>query len=257
MTIEEMRKHEWIVSWSGGKDSTATILLMLENKVPIKKIIYVRMQWTEEIPATLPIMTEFVDRAIERFEQIGLNVELHKTEPLKDLTKKTYTERTKRKYKIGKPYGVSSFMRGGCKATDQKQKTIASVNTKGEYEMIGYAADETQRLHRLDDKRQSIMLELGIRENDTYSICRKYNLLSPLYDLGITRDGCFFCPNVKQNEINLVVNSRPDLYNEIVEMIETTLSYHDNPQVLARNNNWVKYYMQKQFEKDQITFFEC
>lgn len=27
MSIEEMRLHEWVVSWSGGKDSTATIIL--------------------------------------------------------------------------------------------------------------------------------------------------------------------------------------------------------------------------------------
>lgn len=39
MTLEEMKQHEWDVSWSGGKDSTATIILMHENNIPIKKII--------------------------------------------------------------------------------------------------------------------------------------------------------------------------------------------------------------------------
>ena len=26
MNIEEMKQHEWSISWSGGKDSTATVI---------------------------------------------------------------------------------------------------------------------------------------------------------------------------------------------------------------------------------------
>ena len=36
MTLEEMRKHEWAINWSGGKDSTATIIAC------IKKVYCVR-----------------------------------------------------------------------------------------------------------------------------------------------------------------------------------------------------------------------
>lgn len=73
MSIEEMRKHEWVVSWSGGKDSTATIILCHKYGIPIKKIIYVRMMYNEELPATLPVMVEFVDRAKEVFESWGVS----------------------------------------------------------------------------------------------------------------------------------------------------------------------------------------
>ena len=54
MTIDEMRLHKWTVSWSGGKDSTATVILMHENNIPIEKIIYVRMMYDDKLPATLP-----------------------------------------------------------------------------------------------------------------------------------------------------------------------------------------------------------
>ncbi len=76
MPLEEMRRHEWVVSWSGGKDSTATILLMHKYGVPIKQIIYVRMMFDDELPATLPIMTEFVDRAAGIFTSWGYDVRI-------------------------------------------------------------------------------------------------------------------------------------------------------------------------------------
>ena len=49
MSIEEMREHEWEVPWSGGKDSTATILLMLEYGIPIRQVNHVRMMWDGDI----------------------------------------------------------------------------------------------------------------------------------------------------------------------------------------------------------------
>lgn len=57
MTVDEMKGHEWSVSWSGGKDSTATIILMQEYGVPIKNITYVRMMYDDKTPATLPGQT--------------------------------------------------------------------------------------------------------------------------------------------------------------------------------------------------------
>ena len=66
--IEEMKQHEWSISWSGGKDSTATVILCHEYGIPIKEIIYVRMMYDEELPATLPVMTDFVDNAVKVFE---------------------------------------------------------------------------------------------------------------------------------------------------------------------------------------------
>lgn len=93
MTIEEMRQHEWVVSWSGGKDSTATIILMHEYNIPIKEIIYVRMMFNNELPATLPIMTNFVD-ASKKFLKVGdIKSRLsHRLEVLKILAKKFFIE---------------------------------------------------------------------------------------------------------------------------------------------------------------------
>lgn len=201
MTIEEMRKHEWVVSWSGGKDSTATILLMHENQIPIKEIIYIRMMFDDDLPATLPLMTDFVDRASEVFRSWGYKVSIIPSDKtaLQLMSNKyqrsSYTDRN------GKYYGVTAFIRGSCNLTGVKVKTINRVMPNDCFEMIGYAADEDKRIHRLNcSNKYSIMVQLGIKEEETFDICKTYDLLSPLYELKAPRDGCWFCPNASKRE---------------------------------------------------------
>lgn len=240
MSIEEMRKHEWVVSWSGGKDSTATIILCHKYGIPIKKIIYVRMMYNEDLPATLPVMVEFVDRAKEVFESWGYPMEIVKgVQTAQDFMNKVYFK-SKYEYKNGNPYGVCAFCRGACKFTGVKTATIKKCSSGAvDYEMIGYASDEEERLIRLTDKKQSIMVTLGIKEADTFELCTEYNLLSPLYGRGFGRDGCWFCPNAAKAERAYLVKNHPELIREIVYMIEmcgydvSTLSYR---------NHWVEDY---------------
>lgn len=240
MSIEEMRKHEWVVSWSGGKDSTATIILCHKYGIPIKKIVYVRMMYNEDLPATLPVMVEFVDRAKEVFESWGYPVEIVKgVQTAQDFMNKVYFK-SKYEYKNGNPYGVCAFCRGACKFTGVKSATIKKCSSGDvDYEMIGYASDEEERLIRLTDKKQSIMVTLGIKEADTFGLCTEYNLLSPLYGRGFGRDGCWFCPNAAKAERAYLVKNHPELIKEIVYMIEMC-GYDVSP--LSYRNHWVEDY---------------
>lgn len=239
MNIEEMRQHEWTISWSGGKDSTATVILCHEYGIPVKEIIYVRMMYNDEFPATLPVMTDFVDNAVKVFESWGYKVRVVKSiKTAKQLIEAKYN-RSRYEDKNGKFYGVTAFYRGFCKFTDVKMKTISSLS-KSDYEMIGYASDELDRLHRLTDKKCSIMAELGINEQDTFEICRKYNLLSPLYDLGFKRDGCWFCPNASKFERQYIKDHYPQLVKKIYDMIEMCDYCIDG---LENRNTWCAQYL--------------
>ena len=228
MTLEEMREHEWVVSWSGGKDSTATILLMREHGVPIKEIIYIRMLYDKETPATLPIMTDFVDEAKKTFEAWGYKVRLvYPDKTAVDLMNATY-KKSKYPDRIGKQYGITAFMRQMCKLEGPKEKAIKSAINSEDYQMIGYAVDETERHKKLGDKKQSIMVALGIYEEQTFDICRKYNLLSPLYELGMRRDGCWFCPNARKKEREYLRANYPQLVQSINQSINQSIHYGIN-----------------------------
>ena len=246
MNIEEMRKHEWIVSWSGGKDSTATIILMHEHGVPIKEIIYVRMMYDDTLPATLPVMTDFVDKAKSVFEDWDYSVRIVPSRKTVVQEINSVYTRSKREGRNGKKHGISSFCRGKCVMTRCKTDTIHRAMPKSnEYQMIGYAADETKRHKSLGGYKQSIMLELGILEKDTYEICKKYGLLSPLYELGFARDGCWFCPSAAKKERNYIRKNHPDLVEKIYamcDMCEFDISY------MAKGgmNHWVEdWYIEK------------
>lgn len=252
MTIEEMRQHEWTISWSGGKDSTATVILCHEYGIPIKEIIYVRMMYDDTLPATLPIMTEFVDRTINTFESWGYQVRVVPSiKTAKQMINRVY-RRSKKEERNGKYYGVTAFMRGMCTFTSVKQQTIDKL-ALDEYQMIGYASDEEARLHRLTDSKQSIMATLGITEIAAFEICKKYNLLSPLYEMGMPRDGCWFCPNAGAKERKILRESRPDL----IEKIDAMISMCDYDIVGTKTrNNWVRDHFRRLEYGEQMHIFD-
>lgn len=256
MTLDEMREHEWYVSWSGGKDSTATIILMREHNIPIKKITYVRMMWDDTTPATLPIMTEFVDRASEVICGWGYDLQIIPSiKTAKEVAMETFKNPRKLFERKGKMVGISNFIRGCCRFSGVKVKTIKKNQPKDEYEMIGYASDEHLRTHRLGGKKQSILVTLGIDEEECFGICQKYDLLSPLYSLGTGRDGCWFCPNAPKRERHRLRTERPDLYAHILWMIGITSEWWTQP-YFTSVNGWCKDYVEEHMDDDQLSLFK-
>ena len=53
-------KH--IVSWSGGKDSSAMLIRMVEEGMPIDDIVFIKVMATPTLGAELPEMYEYIDK---------------------------------------------------------------------------------------------------------------------------------------------------------------------------------------------------
>lgn len=240
MSIEEMRKHEWIINWSGGKDSTATIIACIKYGVPIKEINYVRMMYDDEICATLPVMTKFVDECIGLFRYV-YNI---KVNVIKSITCKEYVcdkiyFRSKHPELNGKRYTLACLTRGMCQFQQCKEKALQSINTN-EYEMIGYAIDESKRYGRLKHPYQeSILCTLGITEFKAFDICKRNDLLSPLYNLGIKRDGCWFCPSSSKKQIDYIKTKYP----ELVDIMYEEFSHREQNFLYPKRSTWIKEYM--------------
>lgn len=155
------------ISWSGGKDSTASIILAHENDIPIRQINYCRIMWNKYIPADLPEMYDFTEHAIEIFKTWGYKVNV--------LTPKTAVELAYKKYqksitpeRNGKFYGVTAFCRGHCRMTSCKQSIL---NKDNRISIVGIAADETERLNRLKLNGNISLLErYNIKEKETFEI---------------------------------------------------------------------------------------
>lgn len=183
------------VNWSGGKDSTCAVLKHLESGNEVVAVCYVPM-FDEETPLLLKEHYDFLHYAASQLRQRGAQVYfVHGQSYTHFVTHVT----TRGKYK-GKIFGFPCYLAGRCnfqKASKYKALTSFMAPVWYDFEDIGIAFDETARQAQLTEKKRSILCELGIDERTAQEICRENGLLSPLYNLGIKRDGCTLCPHAK------------------------------------------------------------
>lgn len=228
--MEERKKN--IVSWSGGKDSTATVILAHEHGIPIDEIVMAVLWFDKErgIPAILPPHWEFITKVAKpKFEEWGYKVTFvdgkydywawfHRT--IKNSPKKP--ERN------GKKYGF--LIAGLCGMTSAKQWALREIKKRysgDEYVSLqGIAIDETERLNRLHKRGDAISLleNYCMAEEEAKDLCANYGLLSPIYSIpAIKRDGCWFCPNSRLAQQAYCKVNFPELWNELQK-----LSQEDN-----------------------------
>ena len=84
------------VGWSGGKDSTATVLLHLERGDKVKAVCYIPM-FTKEIPLILKDHYQFILNTADYFRSLGAEVYI--------VTGITYVEYVLRRATRGKNKG--------------------------------------------------------------------------------------------------------------------------------------------------------
>lgn len=214
---------KYIASWSGGKDSTASILLAHEQKEPLDLILFSEVMFTKEISGELPEHIDFIkNKCIPLFESWGYEVKiLH--------SKLNYMDLFLREPIRGKRYGRglrSGFpMAGKCQINKScKIEPIRKFLKELEEEYVQYlgiAQDEPKRLARLDGNKVSLLEKYGYTEKMAFELCKKYDLLSTVYDF-TSRGGCWFCPNARDSELGYLRKNHRDLWNKLLELEETS-----------------------------------
>lgn len=192
---------KYIASFSGGKDSAATVILAHEHKEPLDIIIFSEVMFDENISGELPEHIDFVKNiAFPLFEKWGYKtIILHADKTYMDVFNHISTRGRSQGKRSGFP------MTGKCSINrDCKVKPINDFLKKidGEFmQYIGIAEDEPKRLERLRGTNKISLLEkYGYTEEMAFDLCRKYGLLSPTYEFS-KRGGCWFCPNARKKRI--------------------------------------------------------
>lgn len=251
-------------SWSGGKDSTASIILEHIHGLPRSKIIMSEVMFDKKrnISGELPEHMEWVhNTAIPLFRSWGYEVDILRADTdYLDLFFHT-VEKTKIPERKGKLVG---FVLGGmCAANrDLKIKPINAFykNVKDDFiQYVGIAADESNRLERLHGtNRVSLLEKYGYTEQMAYNLCEKFGLLSPTYKHN-KRGGCWFCPNVPIKEHARTKTLYPELWEELrrlsktPNMISQCFKYK---KTFAEVDRDVDIYLNNlEFEKSQLTLF--
>lgn len=222
-----------ILSWSGGKDSTASAILLheliSEGLVSIRRsdveLVFVEVMYCNKrgISAENPQHIEFVHMAKKRFEEeFGFKVTILRSDRdylscfnhVMDRAIK-YPENIGRRY--GFPLNSRCVIQRDCKLRPMKQYLEQITDDYIQY--LGICADEPQRLAAMHKKANtfSLLEQYGIVEKRAYEMCENYNLLSPTYELSF-RGGCWCCCNSKIAENAAIKRTMPSVWNEFVSL---------------------------------------
>lgn len=207
---------KYIASWSGGKDSTASIILAHEHGEPLDEIIFSEVMFDENISGELPEHIEFIHKTSKIFESWGYKVVILHSD--KTYLTQFYHIRTRGNH-VGMMSGFP--MQGRCEINSRcKVKPIKEYQKRlnGDFiNYVGIAIDEPKRLARLDSCSKSLLVKYGITEQMALDLCKEYNMLSPIYKY-TNRGGCWFCPNMRDNELKHLRDNHTDLYEKLLEL---------------------------------------
>ena len=204
-----MKKH--IVSFSGGKDSTAMLLMMIEKGIKIDEIIFL------DTGAEFPDMYNHIKK-VENY--INRKIIILKAENNFEYMMLHY-EKKKGKNKGQKGYSWPDFRNRWC--TQYLKKSVISKYLK-KYkndeiiEFHGIAVDEVERLNKHKEKNIRYPLaEWNISEKQALQYC---------YDKGFTWNGlyknfdrvsCWCCPLKSLKELRILYKKYPELWTKLEE----------------------------------------
>lgn len=202
------------IGWSGGKDSTAAILLHLKRGDKVKAVCYIPM-FTKEIPLIQKDHYQFILNTADYFRSLGAEIFI-----VSGITYYDYVLRksTRGKHK-GQIFGFPCFIRGQCGfKRDSKIKACNECDVGYyDYESIGIAWDEKSRHNQLNDKLRSILVEEKYTQTDCALLCLDHDCYSPVYD-NRKRDGCALCFNAKADERKRWFLDYPEAFNILLHL---------------------------------------
>jgi len=216
---------KYILSWSGGKDSTASIILAHENKEPLDAIVFSEVMYDKKnnISGEHPAHIDFIkNKAKPLFESWGYEVLiLHGERDYLDCFYRVIKHPRKHKEHKGQYFGFPATGRCSVKR-DCKERPIKEYykSLNEEYvQYVGICKDEPERLKSLlrDSTKCSLLEKYGYTKEMARKKCEEYGLLSPCYELS-KRGGCWFCPNAKLEEHREIRNLYPQAWNQFVSL---------------------------------------
>ena len=214
-----------VFNLSFGKDSMATLILAAEQGIPIDRVMYCDIRFSPEMSGEHPIMAEWIPKAEERLKELfGITVDhVYSGVSFVEQFYKTIQKGKMKGFNYGFPYIIAPWCNDRL-----KMKAVQKYNSQFKEQVTsfcGIAYDEPIRWERMlkkeTDKRKyrSLLVEQKLTEQDAFEICKRYDLLSPMYSVdGIYRGGCWFCPKQCLADLYSLWKAYPDLWQRLCDM---------------------------------------
>ena len=250
---------KYIASWSGGKDSTASIILAHEHNEPLDLIIFSEVMFDENISGELPEHIDFIkNKSIPKFNEWGYEVKiLHSNKTYLDCFYQVQ-RRSRIPERIGKRWGFP--MTGKCVINSQCKiwqiKKFWKEIKQPFIQYIGIAVDEPTRMERVakTENQVSLLEKYGYTEKMAFALCKKYGLLSPIYDFA-NREGCWFCPNARYSQLKRLRTNHRNLWNRLLKLENepNLISNKWNNLTNTSIHDWEERFF---WEEQQMTIFD-
>lgn len=202
---------EHVLSLSYGKDSLACLGAIEELGWPLERIVHAEVWATDTIPADLPTMVEFKEKADAIiWKRLGIHVEHVRSEYTAERMFYRKRKRGNRKGQIA-GFPMVNGPKYGCELQNPLKKIPMKRFQSGNVVYLGIAADEPKRFHNLREKNKSPLVEAGWTESTCRKWCEENDLLSPIYT-DSARGGCWFCPNQSVQQLRLLRKNYPEYW---------------------------------------------
>lgn len=163
---------------------------------------------------------------------------------------KTYCGYFYQKYKkgnrAGQIHGFPMLLGSWCNnilKIDPIKKYKNSVGKSSE--IIGIAVDEPNRMKSKRNSPDTILplVKCGVTQAQSFEIAKGAGLLSPAYNKGRTRLGCWFCHNQRIDALRRLRKEYPELWDRLLQLDKDSLfsftpraSVHDFDKRFALEN---------------------
>lgn len=193
------------VSYSGGKDSSAMLLMLLEKGYPVNSIDFMDSDYE------YPEVYEYIDK-IDVFvnKNYGKTVNHLHLKPEWEFQKWFYG-----KFETGQFAGVMRGfprVRGRCYLSRQKGRTLDRYD-RTSFRYIGIGWNEK---HRETDNPRLLypLIEWEVTEDQCVEYLKEKDLL-PTHKKYYTRSGCWWCPKQSMTSARSIFVRHPDLWEQI------------------------------------------
>jgi 3'-phosphoadenosine 5'-phosphosulfate sulfotransferase (PAPS reductase)/FAD synthetase len=197
-----------LVSYSGGKDSGALVLHLMEQGVPNLVLVFCDTHW--EHPATYRYAYEFA-------QAVGLRLRVVDSEGMVNLCLRKKRAPSTRVRFCTQELKLKPFERYVKTLHEQGFDTVVWIGVRAEESPARAKMPESEHSDYYDcEVRRPI---LGYTIDDVKAIHARHGLeLNPLYKLGMGRVGCMPCIMANKDELKSIADRFPEVFDKVADL---------------------------------------